>query len=101
MGGTKDEASGDEDVGGGGDDGRGDRTVVLVSRDYLIGALGRSADALLRAGDVGLEARRLVTAGAGTVVLIDLKEHVQDLRKTLAGLLRALDRVILEETPPP
>jgi hypothetical protein len=72
-------------------------TPVAVPRKFLVGSLGRTADSLYRAGDVGLEARRLVTAGAGKAALRALKEELTDLREILAGVIRALDRVEIED----
>jgi hypothetical protein len=86
--------------GGGGGDGFGGReepTVVEVSRDFLIGSLGRAASALYGAGDVCLEARRMVTAGAGKHAVADLIEKLTDLRDTLGGMARALERLEFSE----
>lgn len=72
-------------------------TPIAVPRRFLIGSIGRTADALYRAGDVGLEARRLVTAGAGKDALGALREELIDLREILAGTIRAIERVQIEE----
>src|SRR5450755_1493970 len=73
--------------------GREEPTVVEVSRDFLIGSLGRTSAVLYGAGDVCLEARRLVTAGAGSVALADLIDKLFDLGDIAHGMARALDRI--------
>lgn len=72
-------------------------TVVIVSRDFVIGSLGRTANALFGAGGVCLDARALVTKGQGSTAIPDLIEELGDLRDVLAGMIRALERLEFEE----
>ncbi len=74
-------------------------TVVIVSRDFLIGALGRAASALHGAGDVCLDARGLVTAGANAEAIEELIEKLHDLSDITAGMARALEKLEFKETP--
>lgn len=80
--------------------GREDETVVVVSRDFLIGSLGRASTALYGAGGVCLDARALVTAGAGAPALRDLIEELNDLASIISGMARALERLHFEEETP-
>lgn len=84
---------------GGGDDrfGREEPTVVVVPRSFLIGSLGRAASALHGAGDVCLDARALVTQGAGASAIGDLIEELTDLASVIAGMARALQRIEFED----
>lgn len=72
-------------------------TVVVVPRSFLIGSLGRAASALHGAGDVCLDSRALVTAGAGAAALADLIEELEDLATIVEGMARALKRLTFEE----
>lgn len=95
-------SNGTGDGGDGGGDGPGfdedeEPTVVIVSRDFLIGSLGRTASALHGAGDVCLDARGLVTSGAGAPALRDLIEKLHDLADITAGMARALERLDFEK----
>jgi hypothetical protein len=74
-----------------------DPTVVIVPRDFVIGSLGRAADALLSAGGICLDARALVTAGKEKTAIPDLIDEMKDLRDILAGLVRALERLEFED----
>ncbi len=72
-------------------------TVVLVSRDFLVGSLGRAAAALHGAGDVCLDARALVTSGGGETAIRELIEELEDLASIVSGMARALDRLEFKE----
>jgi len=85
------------DNGNGLDDGDDEPTVVIVSRDFLIGSLGRASAALYAAGDVCLDARGLVTAGAGAQAVAELIEKLKDLSDITAGMARALERLEFQE----
>lgn len=76
-------------------------TVVTVPRSFLIGSLGRAASALHGAGDVCLDSRALVTAGAGAAALADLIEELEDLATIVEGMARALKRLTFEEEETP
>lgn len=91
----------DGDNGNGSDLGEHEEpTVVIVSRDFLIGSLGRAATALYGAGDVCLDARALVTSGAGEPAIQDLIEELEDLQHIIEGMCRALRRLEFKEEQP-
>jgi hypothetical protein len=85
--------------GGSGDDfgGREETTVVEVSRDFLIGSLGRAASALFGAGGVCLNARAMVTAGGSEAAVAELIDDLGDLESIIAGMKRALERMEFKE----
>ncbi len=85
--------------GNGHDFGDEEPTVVIVSRDFLIGSLGRAAAALHAAGDCCLDARGLVTANASSAAIEELIEKLHDLSDITAGMARALENLEFKETP--
>ncbi len=75
-------------------------TVVIVSRDFLAGSLGRAATALFGAGGVCLDARAMVTSGSNAAAVADLIEELDDLQHIIAGMVRALQRLEFDKEIP-
>ncbi len=83
--------------GNGHDFGDEEPTVVIVSRDFLIGSLGRASHAFFGAGGVCLDARARITQGQGSAVVADLVEDLRDTRDIIDGMIRALERLEFED----
>ncbi len=82
--------------GKGGDDdfsGPDDPTVVLVSEDFVVGAISRLGESLRRAGSNCDDVADLFREGSSAAAIDDADADLEDVQRMIEGARRALARV--------
>ncbi len=70
-----------------------DPTVVLVSEDFVVGAVRRLGLSLQRAGLNCDGVADLISSGAGAAALDDADADLEDIERMIGGARRAIARV--------